>query len=86
MSVILNVTLVGLLIAATAGSASGPACLVALLVNIQFSDHVKIRFISQLINRMSRILQKLLKWFNGTTTLTYFSVLLPSNLLVILAL
>ena len=55
-SVILNVAFVGLLIAATARSASGSASLVALLVNTQFSDHVKIRFILLLINGMSNIL------------------------------
>ena len=44
-SVILNVAFVGLLIAATAGSTLGSASLVALLVNMQFLDHVKIRFI-----------------------------------------
>ena len=44
MSVILNIAFVGLSIAATAGSASGFASLVALLVNIQFSDDVKILF------------------------------------------
>ena len=53
-------------------SASGSASLVALLVNKQFSDHVKIRFISQLINGMSSVLQKLLKCFNGTTISTFF--------------
>ena len=79
MSVILNVAFVGLLIAATAGSAS----LVALLVNTQFSDHVKIRFISQLIYGMSAVLQKLLKCFNGTAISASFSVLLSSSFPVI---
>ena len=32
----------------------------------QDSDHVKIRLTSQLINGISRVLQKLLKYFNGT--------------------
>ena len=86
MSIILNVAFVGLLIAATAGFASGFAFLVALLVNRQFSDHAKIRFISQLINGMSSVLQKLLKCFNGTIISASFSVLLPSNFLVILVL
>ena len=53
MSVILNVVFGGYSTAATAGSASGSEYLVALLANTQFSDHVKIRFISQLINGMS---------------------------------
>ena len=74
VSFILNVTFVGLLTAATAGSASGSASLVALLVITQFSDQVKIRFISQLINGISNVLQKLLKCFNGTTISTSFSV------------
>ena len=45
-----NVTFVGLLTTATAGSASGSASLLALLVITQISDQVKIRFISQLVN------------------------------------
>ena len=53
MPVILNAASVGLSIPATAGFASGFPSLVALLVNAQFSDRVKIRFISQLINSMS---------------------------------
>ena len=52
----------------------------------KFSDHVKIRFISQLINGMSSALQKLLKFFNDTTISTSFFLLLPSNFPVILAL
>ena len=40
--------------------------LVALIVNTQYSDHVQIRFISQLINGMSSVFQKLLKYFNST--------------------
>ena len=43
-------------------------------------------FISQLINGMSSVLQKLLKCFNGTTISACFSVLLPSNFPVILVL
>ena len=43
VSFILNVGLVGLLTAATTGSESGSASVVALLVITQFSDHVKIR-------------------------------------------
>ena len=74
VSAILNVAFVGSSIAATAGSASGSSSLVVLLVNTQLSDHVKIRFTSQLINGVSSVLQKLLKCFNGTTISTYFSV------------
>ena len=84
VSVILNVAFLGLLTSDNAGSASGSASLVDLLVNRQFSGQVKIRFISQLINSISSVFQKLLKCFNGTRTLTSFSVLLPSNLPVTL--
>ena len=52
VSVILNFEFVGLLTAITAGSAPGSASLFVLLVNTQFSDQVKIRFISQLINSL----------------------------------
>ena len=82
MSLLLNVAFVGLLTAATAGSASP----VALLVITQFSDQVKMRLISQLINSISSVFQKLLKCFNGTIISTSFSVLLPSNLPVMLVL
>ena len=86
-SVILKTTFFGLLIADTGGSASRSASLVALLVNTQFSDHVKVKDTSQLINGMSSVLQKLLKYFNGTTNSTSsFSALLPSNFPVILVL
>ena len=63
MSFISNVAFAGLSVAATAGfpPRAGTATLVALLVNTHFSDHVKIRFISQLINGMPSFLQKLLK-------------------------
>ena len=40
----------------------------------QLAEHVKMRLISQLINGISRILQKLLKYFNGTIILTLFFV------------
>ena len=86
LSIILNVAFVGLLTAATAGSASGSASLVAYLVIIQFSDKTKIKFISQLISSLSSSFKKLLKCFNGTTISTSFSVLLPSNLPVMLGL
>ena len=62
MPFILKVAFVGLLMPATAGSASGSASLVALLVNTQFSDQVRVKDTSQLINGMSSILQKLLKY------------------------
>ena len=37
------------------------------LVITQVDDHVKMRLTSQLINVFSRVLQKMLKYFNGTT-------------------
>ena len=40
-------------------------------------DQDKIRLISQLIKGISRVLQKLLKYFNGTAVLTSF--VLPSS-------
>ena len=49
VSVVLNVAFIGLLTAATAGLASGSASHFALLVNTQFPDQIKIRFISQLM-------------------------------------
>ena len=38
----------------------------------QFSDQVKMRLISQLINGISGVLQKLLKYFKGTAISTSF--------------
>ena len=46
------------------------------LVVMQVDDHVKMRLISKLISGISRVLQKLLKYFNGTAMLTFFA--LPS--------
>ena len=54
VSVILNIAVVGLITAATAGSASGPASLAALLLITQFLYQVKIRFMLQLINGISK--------------------------------
>ena len=87
-SVILKVPSVGLLIQATAGSASGSASLVALLVITQLLDQAKVKDSSQLINgSMFGIFQKFLKEFKGTVISTSsFSTLLPSNLPVILVL
>ena len=42
------------------------------LVITQFSDQVKVKDTSQLINGMSNALPKLLKYFNGTATSTSF--------------
>ena len=38
----------------------------------QVGDHLKIRLTSQLINSISRVLQKLLKYFNSTIISTSF--------------
>ena len=76
---ILKITFVGLLISSTAGSASGSSS--------QFLDQVEVKDTSHLINGISNVLQKFLKYFNGTTILTsFFSTLLPSDFLVILVL
>ena len=83
-SVILKAAFVELLILSTAGSASGSSSLIALLVNIQFLDQIKVKNTSQLINGISNVLQKLLQYFNSTTILTSsFSTSLPSNFPVI---
>ena len=42
------------------------------IVITQVDDHVKIRLTSQLINSISIVLQKLLKYFNGTTISTFY--------------
>ena len=47
------------------------------LVITQFFDHVSISFTSQFIIGISRLLQKLLKYFNGTNISTSF--VLPST-------
>ena len=52
------------------------------LVMTQVDDHVKKRLTSQLINGISRVLQKLLKYSNGTIILTSF-VLPPAGVLPI---
>ena len=43
------------------------------LVTIQVDDHVKMRLTSQLIKGISRVLQKLPKYFTGTIISTSFS-------------
>ena len=42
------------------------------LVKTQVDDHVKKRLTSQLISGISRVLQQLLKYFNGAIILPYF--------------
>ena len=41
------------------------------------ADHVRMKLISQLINGISKVLLKLLKYFNGTLFLTLFAPLSP---------
>ena len=50
---------------------------------IQFHDHVQVRLILQLIKGISRILQKLLKYFNATaiSTLILTGLLALPNIL-----
>ena len=43
----------------------------------QFAEQVRMILISQLINGISRFLQKLLKYFNGAIILTFFVPLFP---------
>ena len=65
-SVISNFASVGDPIVATGGSGYGSgAFLKALPTNTHFSYQDKIKVISQLINGMSKLLQKLPKYFNG---------------------
>ena len=70
---ILNVALIG---SATAGLASGSTSLAAFLVITQFSDQVKIRIISQLINGISSVLQKLLKYFVAKQFQHFFCIVI----------
>ena len=71
VSVILNVAPDG---ATIAGSASASAVISA---KTQFLDQVRIISTSQLINGISKFLQKLLKYFNGITTSTFVNESLP---------
>ena len=68
--VIWNVADVGVWILGKIGSVLQFPSLVVLLINTQFLDQVKISSISQLINGIFRVLQKLLKCFNTITILT----------------
>ena len=43
-----------------------------LAIRTRLDDHVKIRLTSQLIKGISKVLQKLLKYFNGTIISTSF--------------
>ena len=83
-SLILKIISVGLIIPAIAGSASGSASLVAFFVTTQFSDQVKVKDTSQLINGMSNVLQKLFKCFNGTKiSISPFSTFLKISVMLL---
>ena len=56
------------------------------MVITQVVDHVKLRLISQFIVDISRVLQKLLKYFNGTAVLTSFVLPLSVFLYIIFTL
>ena len=68
---------------------------VAVATKTHFLDQFRWRLISQLIKGISRVLQKLLRYFNGTIISTFFVLLFPvppvifalrlSNLVVALA-
>ena len=70
MSFILNSNLVGATIAG--GLLSFHASLTVIIAKIQFLDQVKINSILQLISRILKVLQKLLKCFSGITTSVLF--------------
>ena len=78
VSVILNAAFVGAFIAGLFPCAS----LVVISIKTQFLDHVKIRFTSQLITGISKVLQKLSKCFSSTTISTSSITLLLSLLFV----
>ena len=78
VSVILNASFVGAFIAGLFPYAS----LVVISIKTQFLDHVKIRFTSQLITGISKVLQKLSKCFSSTTISTSSITLLLSLLFV----
>ena len=69
MSVISNVPFIGVSILSLAGLSPRAilAVYVVISVKTQFSDHVTVKNTLQLIKVMSKVLQKVLKYFNGTT-------------------
>ena len=69
-SVILNVAFVGALVATLVL----PAVFVLISVKTQFLDQVKIKDTSQLIKGISKVFQKLLKYFNGATISLFFLI------------
>ena len=74
MFVLLNVAPAGALISSIGGLALRSASRVNSSVITQFSEQVKIKDTSQLINGKSNVLQKLLKHFNSTLISTFFVV------------
>ena len=74
MSAILNVSFAGASIFSLVGLSPWAvlALYVVISVKTQFSGQVKVKDTSQLIKGMPRLLQKLLKYFNGTTVSKFF--------------
>ena len=71
VSVILNVAPDGATIAGSAYSST------VISAKTQFLDQARIISTSQLINGISKFLQKLLKYFNGITTSTFVNESIP---------
>ena len=59
-------------VAIPGGSLLVPATLAVISIKTQFFDQVKINSISQLINGIFKVFQKLLKGFSGITTSVSF--------------
>ena len=77
MSIISNVNVTGATIAG--GLLLFPAAVIVISARTQFFDHVKINSTSQLISRIFKLLQKLLKCFSGlTTSVSFVSALFAS--------
>ena len=70
MSIISNVNVTGATIAG--GLLLFPAAVIVISARTQFFDHVKINSTSQLISRIFKLLQKLLKCFSRITTSVSF--------------
>ena len=51
----------------------GPWLLIGRSIVKKIADQIRIRLISQLINGISRVFQKLIKYFDGTIIQTFFS-------------
>ena len=83
VSVILNVAYVAAFIACLFGSpfCAETATSIVISAKRKFSDHANVRFTSQMINDISSVLQKLLKYFSDTTISTFFSTII--NVIII---